>query len=115
MQDNVVLTLATVVLVVSLLACSLPAVTAPAPTPTPTAPPTPTAAPSQATPMTKESHAVSIPQLTVRVGRYLPPLLLLGLAVHLILPQIATLEQSLQIIRGKFGFAYTARKEDHCE
>jgi hypothetical protein len=50
--------------------------------------------------MTKESHAVSIPQLTVRVGRYLPPLLLLGLAVHLILPQIATLEQSLEVIKG---------------
>jgi len=50
--------------------------------------------------MTKESHAVSIPQLTVRVGRYLPLLLLLGLAVHLILPQLATLEQSLQVIKG---------------
>jgi uncharacterized protein (TIRG00374 family) len=50
--------------------------------------------------MTKESQAVSVPQLTVRMGRYLPPLLLLGLAVHLILPQIATLEQSLQVIKG---------------
>ena len=50
--------------------------------------------------MTKESHAASIPRLTVRVGRYLPLLLLLGLAVHLILPQIATLEQSVQIIKG---------------
>jgi uncharacterized protein (TIRG00374 family) len=50
--------------------------------------------------MKKESHAVSVPRLTVRVGRYLPPLLLLGLAVHLILPQIATLEQSLQVIKG---------------
>jgi uncharacterized membrane protein YbhN (UPF0104 family) len=50
--------------------------------------------------MTKESHAASIPQLTVRVGRYLPLLLLLGLAVHLILPQIATLEQSVQVIKG---------------
>jgi uncharacterized membrane protein YbhN (UPF0104 family) len=49
--------------------------------------------------MAKESHAVSVPRLTVRVGRYLPPLLLLGLAVHLILPQIATLEQSLQVIK----------------
>jgi uncharacterized protein (TIRG00374 family) len=50
--------------------------------------------------MTKESNAASIPQLTVRVGRYLPLLLLLGLAVHLILPQIATLEQSVQVIKG---------------
>jgi uncharacterized protein (TIRG00374 family) len=50
--------------------------------------------------MTEKSHAVSIPRLTIRVGRYLPLLLLLGLAVHLILPQIATLEQSLQVIRG---------------
>jgi uncharacterized protein (TIRG00374 family) len=50
--------------------------------------------------MTKETHAASIPQLTVRVGRYLPLLLLLGLAVHLILPQIATLEQSVQVIKG---------------
>jgi uncharacterized membrane protein YbhN (UPF0104 family) len=50
--------------------------------------------------MPDDSHAASIPQLTVRVGRYLPLLLLLGLAVHLILPQIATLEQSVQVIKG---------------
>jgi hypothetical protein len=50
--------------------------------------------------MTDDSRIVSVPRLTVRVGRYLPPLLLLGLAVHLILPQIATLEQSLEVIKG---------------
>ena len=50
--------------------------------------------------MPDDSRTVSVPQLTVRVGRYLPPLLLLGLAVHLILPQIATLEQSLEVIKG---------------
>jgi uncharacterized membrane protein YbhN (UPF0104 family) len=49
--------------------------------------------------MTDDSRIVSVPQLTVRLGRYLLPLLLLGLAVHLILPQIATLEQSLQVIK----------------
>ena len=32
--------------------------------------------------------------------RYLLPLLLLGLAVHFVLPQIATLEHSLQVLRG---------------
>jgi len=40
-----------------MLACDLPAVTAPAPTPTPTAPPTPTAAPSQATPVSAAEPA----------------------------------------------------------
>lgn len=50
--------------------------------------------------MPDDSHIISVPQLTVRVGRYLLPLLLLGLAVHLILPQIATLEQSLQVIKA---------------
>ena len=49
--------------------------------------------------MSDHFHTASLPQLTVRVGRYLPPLLLLGLAVHLILPQIATLEQSLEVIK----------------
>jgi uncharacterized membrane protein YbhN (UPF0104 family) len=38
--------------------------------------------------------------LTVRVWRHVLPLVLLGLAVHVILPQLATLEHSLQVIRG---------------
>jgi S1-C subfamily serine protease len=48
-KGHFALTLTVAVLVASVLACNLPAVTAPAPTPT--APPTPTAAPSQATPV----------------------------------------------------------------
>ncbi|MFB0537161.1 MAG: S1C family serine protease, partial [Anaerolineae bacterium] len=48
-KGHFALTLAAVVLVASALACDLPAVTAPAPTPT--VPPTPTAAPPQATPV----------------------------------------------------------------
>ena len=50
-KNGVAFTLAAVVLLVLMLACDLPAVTAPAPTPIPTAPPTPTAAPSQAPPV----------------------------------------------------------------
>jgi uncharacterized membrane protein YbhN (UPF0104 family) len=38
-------------------------------------------------------------RLTVRVWRYVLPLILLGLAVHVILPQLATLDHSLQVIR----------------
>lgn len=40
-----------------------------------------------------------IPKLTLRVWHYLPMLLVLGLAVHLLLPQITALEHSLQVIR----------------
>jgi S1-C subfamily serine protease len=50
-KGHFALTLTVVVLVASVLACSLQAVPTPAPTPTPTAPPTPTAAPSQTTPV----------------------------------------------------------------
>jgi len=49
--------------------------------------------------MPEDSRTASVPRLTVRLGRYLPLLLVLGLAVHLILPQIATLEHSLQVIK----------------
>jgi hypothetical protein len=38
------------------------------------------------------------PQLTVRFTCYLLPLILLGLAVYVLLPQIATTEHSLQVI-----------------
>jgi uncharacterized membrane protein YbhN (UPF0104 family) len=38
--------------------------------------------------------------LAVRVWRYVFPLLLLGLAIHVILPQFATLDHSLQVIKG---------------
>jgi hypothetical protein len=50
--------------------------------------------------MPDDSHTASVPRLTVRVGRYLPLLLLLGLAVHLILPQMTTLSYSLKVIKG---------------
>jgi len=55
--------------------------------------------------MTDKSHAASPPRLTVRLARYLLPLLLGGLAVHLILPQITTLEHSVQVIRGMAAWA----------
>lgn len=42
---------------------------------------------------------ISFPPLVLKVGRHLPTLILLGLAVHLILPQIASFEESLQVIR----------------
>jgi uncharacterized protein (TIRG00374 family) len=38
--------------------------------------------------------------LTIRIGRYLPRLLILGLAVHLILPQLTSLEYSLKVIES---------------
>jgi S1-C subfamily serine protease len=56
-KNRVALTMAAVVLVISTLACSLPAVTAPAPTPTPTVLPTPTVAPPQATPVSAAEPA----------------------------------------------------------
>jgi S1-C subfamily serine protease len=56
-KNGVAFTLAAVVLLVLMLACDLPAVTAPVPTPTPTVPPTPTAAPSQATPVSAAEPA----------------------------------------------------------
>jgi S1-C subfamily serine protease len=56
-KDQIALILAVVVLVTSVLACSLPAVSALAPTPTPTIPPTPTAAPPQATPVSAAEPA----------------------------------------------------------
>ena len=48
----------------------------------------------------KSSQPNFIPPLTVRVGRYLPRLIILGLAVHLILPQLTSLEHSLNVIES---------------
>ena len=45
------------------------------------------------------------PRLVGRWLRNLLTLLLAGLAVHLILPQIATLERSLQVIKGMTWWA----------
>jgi len=50
--------------------------------------------------MARSSRSVSFPRLNVQVGRYLPMLILLGLAVHLMLPQITTLEHSLRVIKA---------------
>jgi uncharacterized protein (TIRG00374 family) len=51
-------------------------------------------------PMAESKHLDSVPHLSVRLVRYLVPLVLLGLAVHILLPQIATMERSLQVIEG---------------
>lgn len=42
----------------------------------------------------------SIPPPHIRLVRYLLPLILIGLAVHLLLPQIDTLKQSTKVIEG---------------
>jgi len=39
------------------------------------------------------------PPFVLKVGHYLPTLILLGLAVHLILPQLASVESSFQVIK----------------
>ncbi len=39
------------------------------------------------------------PPFVLKAGHYLPTLILLGLAVHLILPQLASVESSFQVIR----------------
>jgi len=48
-----------------------------------------------------KNHKILIlpPPLVLKVGRYLPTLIFLGLAVHLILPQLASVESSLQVIK----------------
>lgn len=55
--------------------------------------------------MTPESTVSSTGRPLVRALRYLLPLILLGLAVHVILPQIATIEHSLQVIEGMVWWA----------
>lgn len=40
------------------------------------------------------------PPLKIRLARYLPPLIIIGLAVHLLLPQIASLENSISVVRS---------------
>jgi len=46
-----------------------------------------------------------IPPLTVRIGRYLPRLIILGLAVHLILPQLTSLEHSFKVVESMATWA----------
>lgn len=48
---------------------------------------------------TNRAHSLPTPRLTLRIARSIPVLLLVGLAVHLLLPQITALEHSLQVIR----------------
>jgi len=43
-------------------------------------------------------RSVSVPRLVMRPLRYLPLLILLGLAVHLLLPQITALEHSFEVL-----------------
>jgi hypothetical protein len=49
--------------------------------------------------------AQSILKWTGKAARMVLPLVLLGLGVHLLLPQIATLEHSLQVIKGMAWWA----------
>ena len=42
---------------------------------------------------------LSPPPLVLKAGRYLPTLILMGLAVHLIIPQLASVEASLHVIK----------------
>jgi len=55
--------------------------------------------------MTHEEPIVSAPRRTVRVGRYLLLLLLLGLAVHVIVPMLAGLGHTLQVLRDMVPWA----------
>ena len=48
---------------------------------------------------TKQNQKLEAPFTTIRFARYLFPLIVLGLAVHLILPQITSLEHSWQVLR----------------
>jgi uncharacterized protein (TIRG00374 family) len=52
----------------------------------------------QGNPMEKSENHLEAPKL--HLWRYLPILIMLGLAVHIILPQITTLEHSWAVIRG---------------
>lgn len=53
------------------------------------------------------------PTLSIQVGRYLPRLIFLGLAVHLLLPQLTSIENSYQIIMTMalwaLGLAFAAQ------
>lgn len=48
---------------------------------------------------------LSPPPLVLKVGRYLPTLILMGLAVNLILPQLASVEASLYVIKTMVPWA----------
>jgi uncharacterized protein (TIRG00374 family) len=46
----------------------------------------------------RELHSFSVPKLNMRPLHYLPILILLGLAVHLLLPQLTALEHSIAVV-----------------
>jgi uncharacterized protein (TIRG00374 family) len=50
-------------------------------------------------------HEQQIPSPKIRLWHYLPILIILGLAVHLLLPQITTLESSWSVIQGMTWWA----------
>jgi uncharacterized protein (TIRG00374 family) len=50
--------------------------------------------------MAETPHPTPKPRSTARLVRHLLPLVVLGLAVHFVLPQIATLEHSLAVIKS---------------
>ncbi len=54
---------------------------------------------NSAVPGADQFHPVAVRPLHIRLLRYIPTLLLLGLAVHLVLPQIASLQHSADVIR----------------
>jgi len=47
----------------------------------------------------KNEHPLPVPKLTIRLGKYLFTLLVLGLAVHYLLPQLVTFEHSLRVLK----------------
>jgi uncharacterized protein (TIRG00374 family) len=53
----------------------------------------------------KITASMRVPKLMIRLARQLPMLILLGLAVHLILPQFATLTSSLTVIENMAWWA----------
>src|SRR5574340_182614 len=53
--------------------------------------------------MAKQEHHIPPPK--IRLWRYLPLLVILGLGVHLLLPQITTLEHSWSVVKGMIWWA----------
>ena len=55
--------------------------------------------------MSEGAQGTQLPNTRRRVLRYLLPLVLIGLAVHVVLPQLATLQHSLAIIQAMLWWA----------
>jgi uncharacterized protein (TIRG00374 family) len=58
-------------------------------------------------PLKNSSQSLFIPPLTVHIGRYLPRLVIMGLAVHLLLPQLTSLEHSIHVMKTMALWAVT--------